>query len=161
MKLEKGNRSAMVKEFPGMKDPKRDRRMIRARLIRDGMSWRQACLRSGYSPSVADRGPRGYIDGGDGHRRPGVAKDFERAAAEVVWKPEQLRKIVTHRLATAVIEGRPSNVAREAELLGKMKEVDLFVRNVDAQVGVFAVLLDPEARPLIDAADAAISCYRD
>jgi hypothetical protein len=63
--------------------------------------------------------------------RPGIMKDFERAAAEAVWKPEQLRKIVTHRLATAVIEGRPSNVAREAELLGKMKEVDHFVRNAD------------------------------
>jgi hypothetical protein len=29
----------------------------------------------------------------------------------------------THRLATAVIEVKPSNVAREAELLGKMKEI--------------------------------------
>jgi hypothetical protein len=107
------------------------------------------------------REPRGYIDGGDGHQRPGVAKDFERAAAEAVWKPDQLRKIVTHRLASAIIEGKPSNVAREAESIGKMKDVDLFVRDTDVQVGVFAALLDPEAGPPIDAADAAISSYRD
>ena len=114
----------MPTKLPGVRAD--DWRMRRARLIRDGMSWRKACLLSGYSQSVADRGPRGYMDGHDGHRRPGIMKDFERAAAEAVWKPEQLRKIVTHRLATAVIEGRPSNVAREAELLGKLKEVDLF-----------------------------------
>jgi hypothetical protein len=110
-----------------------DRRMERARLIRDGMSWRKACLLSGYSQSVADRGPRGYMNGNDGHRRPGIMKDFERAAAEAVWKPEQLKKIVTHRLAISVAEGKPSNVAREAELIGRMKDVDLFVRNADVQ----------------------------
>jgi hypothetical protein len=36
----------MPQEFPGLK-PNDDRRMRRARLIRDGVSWRQACLQSG------------------------------------------------------------------------------------------------------------------
>jgi len=138
--------------------------MRRARLVRDGMSWRQACLQSGYSLSVANKGPRGYMEGGRNEARtlrPGIIKDFERAAADAVWKPHQLKQIVTHRLATAVIEGRPSNVAREAELLGKLREVDLFVRNADVQVGVFAALLDPEAGAAMEVADAAISHYRD
>jgi hypothetical protein len=155
--------STMSKDFPRMK-PNDDRRMRRARLVRDGMSWRAACLKAGYSLSVANKGPRGYMEGGRNEARtlrPGIMKDFERAAAEAVWKSEQLKKIVTPRLATAVIEGRPSDVAREAELIGKMKEVDLFVRNADVQVGVFAALLDPEAGPLIDAVDASISRFRD
>ena len=123
-----------------MKAPKTEtRRMKRARLIRDGMSWRKACLQSGYSLSVANRGPRGYLD-----NKPGVVKDFERAAEDAIWKPQTLKKIVTHRLATAVVEGKPSNVAREAELLGKMKGVDLFVRNTDVQIGIFASLGAPD-----------------
>ena len=61
-------------------------------------------------------GPRGYME-----NKPGVAKDFERAASEAAYRPEFLKKVVTHRLMSSVIEGKPSNVAREAELLGKMK----------------------------------------
>src|SRR5262252_4911706 len=121
-----------------------DRRMKRARLIRDGLSWRQACLQSGYSLATANRGPRGYV-----MNNPGVVKDFERAAAEAVWRPEQLRKIVTHRLAKAVIEGKPSNVAREAELIGRMKDIDLFVRTADVQIGIFAALAEGPPQPPI------------
>jgi hypothetical protein len=50
----------MPKNSPGMK-PNDDRRMRRARLVRDGMSWRAACLKAGYSLSVANKGPRGYM----------------------------------------------------------------------------------------------------
>jgi hypothetical protein len=137
-----------------------DRRMKRARLVRDGLSWRQACLQAGYSLSVANKGPRGY-SGADGHSRPGLLKDFERAAEEAVWKPDQLRKIVTHRLAKAIIEGKPSTVAREAELIGKMKEVDLFVRNAEVQVGIWGILSTPEAGQMLDNMDKILDDYKD
>lgn len=65
--------------------------------------------------------------------------------------------MVTHRLMSSVIDGKPSNVAREAELLGKMKEVDLFVRNADVQLGIFAALIEP---PPLDALEA-IERYKD
>jgi hypothetical protein len=146
---------------PALHDPKLDQRMKQARLIRDGMSWRQACSRSGYSASVADRGPRAYIDGGEGHRKPGVAKDFERAASETVWKPEYLKKIVTHLLATTVLEGKPSNVEREAELIGRMKDVDLIVRNSDIQVGIFGVLTTSEAGQPLNPAGRTIETYNE
>ena len=123
----------MSKKFLGLKTE--DRRMRRARLIRDGMSWRQACLRSGYSFATANRGPRGYLND-----KPGVQKDFARAAEEASYKPEFVKKAVTHRLMTAIIEGRSSEVAREAELLGKFREYDLFVRNRDANLGILMTL---------------------
>lgn len=129
--------------------------MKRARLIRNGMSWRQACLQSGYSLSVANKGPRQYA-GGDGHSRPGLLKDFERAAEEAAYPPEFIKKAVKHRLMQSVIEGKPSNVAREAELLGKLREVDLFVRNSDVQVGIFGLLATPEGGQMLDALEKAI-----
>jgi len=119
--------------------------MRRARLIREGMSWRAACLEAGYSLSVANKGPRGYAHGGRNEmrtRRPGILKDFERAAEETVWKPETLKKIVIHRLATSVVEGRSSDVVREAELLGKLKEHDWFIRSGETNVGIFATLIE-------------------
>lgn len=44
----------------------------------------------------------------------------------------------------SVIEGKPTNVAREAELLGKLRDVDLFVRNSGIQAGIFGVLSTPK-----------------
>lgn len=118
--------------------------MRRARLIRDGMSWRQACIKSGYSLATANRGPRGYME-----NKPGVQKDFARAAEEASYKPEFVKKAVTHRLMTAIIEGKSSEVAREAELLGKFKEHDWFVRNADVNIGVFASLAEDPPDPTI------------
>jgi len=83
-----------------------DRRMKRARLKRDGLSWRQACLQSSYSLATANRGPRGYVV-----NNPGVVRDFERAAAEAVWKPEQLRKINN---TYSQAEGRHAEIAAVA-----------------------------------------------
>jgi hypothetical protein len=158
-----GKTAAMPNEkYPALHDPKADRRMKRARLIRDGMSWRQACLRSGYSPSVADRGPRGYMDGNDGHRRPGIAKDFERAAAEATYKPEFMKAAATHRLMTAILEGRSSDVAREIEVLGKFKEHDWFVNPTSGTtMGVFLTLGDPEGGKMLDEAIAEMKNFRD
>ena len=140
-----------------MKAPKTEnRRMKRARLIRDGMSWRQACLQSGYSLATANRGPKNYVT----NDAPGVVKDFERAAEEKVWKPEIIRKIVTHRLATAVVDGKPSNVAREAELLGKQKDVDMFVRTEGGNTtNILAVLADPDGGGILEKATAALDNY--
>jgi hypothetical protein len=118
------------------------------------MSWRQACLQSGYSLSVANKGPRGY-SGAE------VLKDFERAAEEAAYPPEFIRKAVKHRLMQSVIEGKPSNVAREAELLGKLREVDLFVRNSDIQVGIFGALSTPESSQALDVAVKALDNYRE
>ena len=48
---------------------------------------------------------------------------------------------------TAITNGKSSGVAREAELLGRDKTIDLWVRNSDVQVGIFAGLLAGEALP--------------
>lgn len=115
----------MSKKFLGLKTE--DRRMRRSRLIRDRMSWQQACIKSGYSLATANRGPRGYLE-----NKPGVRKDFARAAEEASYKPEFVKKAVTHRLMKAIIEGRSSDVDREAELLGKFKEHNFFVNPTNA-----------------------------
>jgi len=143
------------KELPAASVEKIDRRMRRARLVRDGASWRSACLQAGYSLSVANKGPRGYAQGSRNENRsrsvlrPGVAKDFERAAAETIYKPEFVKKVVTHRLMRSIIEGRESGCAREAELVGRMKDFDLFVNpNTGTTMGIFLTFGDPEGAAL-------------
>jgi hypothetical protein len=73
--------------------------------------------------SAANRGPKSYFEGS-----PGVRREFARLAEDEPYSPNQTRKIAKNRLTKAVLEGRPSNVAREIELLGRLKEHDWWVR---------------------------------
>jgi hypothetical protein len=160
--------STPKEEVPAPSDPKMDRRMRRARLVRDGLSWRAACLHAGYSLSVANKGARGYAQGSRNENRsrsvlrPGIAKDFERAAAEATYKPEFMKAAATHRLMTAILEGRSSDVAREIEVLGKFKEHDWFVNPTSGTtMGVFLTLGDPEGGKMLDEAIAEMKNFRD
>ena len=49
-------------------------------------------------------------------------KGPERVTEESAWNPERLKKLLMDTLAIAVEEGKPSNVAREAELLGQCRQ---------------------------------------
>jgi hypothetical protein len=57
---------------------------------------------------------------------------------------KSIKSIVTYRLVGDVVAGKDSGVTRQAELLGRLKEVDMFVRSTDIQIGVFASLADNE-----------------
>jgi hypothetical protein len=120
-----------------MEAKQESRSVRRAKFLRDGLSWRQACLRSGYGLSAANRGPKAYFRG-----NPGVQREFVRLAEDEAYSPELAHKIAKNRLIKSVLEGKSSNVAREIELLGKLKEHDWFVRNSDASVGVFVGLME-------------------
>jgi len=98
---------------------KESRSTRRARLIREGKSWRLACLEAGYSLSTANRGPKAFF-----RDSPGARREFIRLAEEEPYNPDLTRKIAKHRLTKAVLEGKSSNVSREVELLGKFKEHD-------------------------------------
>jgi hypothetical protein len=90
-----------------------------------------------------------------------VRREFACLAGEEPFSPDVTRKIAKNRLTKAVLEGKPSNVAREIELLGRLKEHDWWVRASDVQVGIFAHLCNPETHQRIRAQAKAIEEYPD
>jgi hypothetical protein len=109
-------------------------------------------LRSGYGLSAANRGPKSYFDGS-----PGVRRQFARLAEDEPFSPDLTRRIAKNRLTKSVLEGKPSNVAREIELLGRLKEHDWGVRaSADIQVGIFPSFCGPE-----DDAVKSLDAYRE
>jgi len=139
-----------------MKVDRQSRSLKRAKLLKEGKSWRQACLLAGYSVSAANRGPKSYFAGS-----PGVQREFMRLVEDEPYSPDVTRKIAKNRLTKAVLEGKPTNVAREIELLGRLREHDWWVRASDVQVGIFAQLCDPETHQRIRAQAKAIDDYAD
>lgn len=128
----------------------------RARLLREGNSWRQSCLMSGYSKSAANRGPRAYF-----RQNPNVRREFVRLAEDDPYSPAVARKIVKNRLIESVLEGKPSNISREIELLGKFREHDWWVHGPDVQVGIFQELASHEGGQMLAAMVKKADEYKD
>lgn len=106
----------------------------------NGKSFRQAAKDAGFSQGVADTGQKQYRK-----NCRGMNQAFLEAAIESNWMPATKKAIATHRLVqTALDDHNPRNV-QAAELIGRMKDVDMFARTGDAQVGVFAAIFEQGA----------------
>jgi len=77
---------------------------------------------------------------------------FERAS-HANLRPEQLKMLALHRLASEIANPKRTDGVKPIEVLGKMKEFDWFVRNGEAPMGVFVALA--EQPPPSDALQAA------
>ena len=88
----------------------------------------------------------------------GHSKDC--SPANLSHEPHQLKSAVKQRLIKNIEEGRDEGV-RSAQLLGKFKEHDWWVRASDTQVGIFAQLCDPEMGKFLAEAEKTMAAYRD
>jgi hypothetical protein len=106
-------------------------------VLQQGKPFMDSALNAGYSKHVAARGGKSLI-----RQSKGWNAAFIRAAQEIKLDGQMLKNIITYRLVSDVTQGKDSGVTRQAELIGRLKEVDAFVRNTDIQIGVFASLAD-------------------
>jgi len=67
-------------------------------------------------------------------------KAAEASARSAAWQPETVKTVIRERLLSDITKGKSSGVAREAELLGRDKTVDMWVRPADVQIGIFNAL---------------------
>lgn len=102
----------------------------------EGKSFRAAMLESGYSPSIAAQGPKYNL-----RRNVSLRRAFE-AASHNHLRPEQLKMLAVHRLASEIANPKRTDGVKPIEVLGKMKDFDWFVRNADLQIGIFASLAE-------------------
>lgn len=116
-------------------------RVIRA--YQNGTSWHRACLESGFT-SYAKLGP-------SASRR--QCKAFDQAFRQILHGPvkaEEVKMLVRGRLLENLRQGEDRAV-RSAELLGRDKSVDMWVRPADVQIGIFQGIPTPEGAALLDA----------
>jgi hypothetical protein len=137
-----------TKRFKGPTD---QQRKLAEGVIKYGNTFKNAALAAGYSPKVAKLGAA-YM------RRHSVGVDvaFIEQAKQLTWEPEEVKAIIRSRLLADITSGKSSGLGRECELLGKDKDVDMFVRNADMQVGIFANLLEPRNAEMIENLAATI-----
>lgn len=101
-------------------------------VVLHGRSFRSAAVMLGYSQAYADNGPKSMRS-----KVPSLNRAFNKAEQLVEWQPDVLKRAAVNRIATTCLDDRNSDNLRAAELIGKFKSVDLFVRNGEAQVGIF------------------------
>lgn len=120
-----------------MIEPNDKQLKVAREVIKEGKGFMDSALRAGYSRHTAARGGKSLI-----RQSPGWNQAFIRAAQEIKLDGQMLKNIITYRLVSDVTLGKDSGVTRQAELIGRLKEVDAFVRSTDIQIGVFASLAD-------------------
>lgn len=126
-------------------------KLARGRVL-DGKSFREAATDAGYSMNTANRGEKAMR-----RQTRSIEVAFRTAAQEAEYEGKVLKSMIVHRLVTDVCSGRDSGVTRQAELIGRLKEVDAFVRNTDVQIGIFAGLADdPRAAESVEALSAEL-----
>lgn len=101
-------------------------------VVLEGRSFRSAMTDAGLSQSYADMGPSMVRS-----RVPSIDAAFKKAEAMLEWRPDRLKQLAVNRIATTCADDRNTDNLKAAELIGKFKTVDLFVRNGEAQVGIF------------------------
>jgi hypothetical protein len=120
-----------------MRNPTAKQKRLAEKVLLEGKSFRQSALESGYSETVANKGPNIYSAD-----KPGLQAAFILAAQKADINADTVKQVSKYRLFDDVVKARDSGVTRQIELLGRMKEHDWFVRSTDVQIGVFASLAD-------------------
>lgn len=96
----------------------------------------QAAISAGYSKSTASLGPsalRVQIKGLD--------KAFRSLERRILSrKPDELKQAAIDRIVKTCEDDDNRDNLKAAELIGRFKSVDLFVRNTETQIGIFAAL---------------------
>lgn len=115
-------------------------------VVREGKAFRESALAAGYSLTVAESGLKRLME------RTKPVADAIRRESERLLTLDKLKPLAVARLYSEITNPRSSNGIKAIELAGRFKETDWWVRNVDVQVGVMAVLGDNA--PLAAGADA-------
>ena len=103
-----------------------------------GQSKRQICKELGIARNTVDTILK--TTDIDATLQAEAMKVAAQAHAQAVWQPEQVKSVIRNRLLGDIVKGKSSGVAREAELLGRDKTVDMWVRPADVQIGIFNAL---------------------
>lgn len=124
------NHPVISKRFKGS-TPKQEK--LADLVVKQGKPMKEAVLDAGYSPSLAKLGISQL-------RRQSVGIDmaFVEAAKGIKWDAEEAKACIRARLLSDLTRGKSSGLERVAELLGRDKSIDLFVRSGDIQIGIFA-----------------------
>jgi len=117
----------------------------------ESKSFQEAMLGAGYAQSVAKQGPKMML-----RHSVGLRAAFERASKQHL-RPEQLKAIALHRLASEIANPKLTDGVKPIEVLGKMKEFDWFMRSGETNMGIFLALAEEPP----DDAVAATEGYRD
>ncbi len=143
--LDRCDRLKSVSKAP---QPSEKHMEVARRVVQQGESFRSAAVAVGFSEAYANQGPKGISK-----RAPALGIAFNKAQLEVVWTPEDRKRLAVHRIVKTCADDKNSDNLRAAELIGRMKDVDLFVRNGEAQVGVFFGMIEGNIDALAEPID--------
>ena len=128
-----------------------DHDLLARLVIREGRKFKEAAVLAGYAPTVAQNGLKALCA-----QSSLVSQAIDRETNACILGFEKHKPLAVRRLLAEITDlKRPAGI-KAIEVLGRFKEADWFVRNVDVQIGIFNALGEPS-----DPASDALSSYQD
>jgi len=125
-----------------------DHELLARLVIREGRKFREAAVLAGYAPTVAQNGLKALCA-----QSSLVSQAIEKETNACMMGFEKHKPLAVRRLLAEITDLRRPAGIKAIEVLGRFKEADWFVRNVDVQIGIFNSLGEP-SDPASDALDA-------
>ena len=114
---------------------KKDNALLAKLVLRDGKPFHWSALQAGYSTSAARRGLKWTLE-----HSPQFAAAYKQESSLSLITAERLKPLVMRALHDELSNPRSSQRMKAVELTGRLKELDMWVRNIDTAVGVFVAL---------------------
>lgn len=109
----------------------KDYALLARLVVREGKPFYSSAMEAGYSESIAARGLKALMV----QSKPltdAIRKESDAFHVAV----DKLRPLAINRLYFELVDPTSSNGMKAVELAGRLKELDLFVRNSETNIGV-------------------------
>jgi len=131
--------------------PKNPELLVRM-VMREGKTFQESALAAGYGQSTSKKGLN-YL----ARVSSAVSEAIERESAQLsasLANSDRLKPMAVKRLLAEITDLRRPAGIKAIELLGRFKETDWWIRNVDVQIGIFQSLAETS-----DPASNALDSY--
>jgi len=132
----------------------RDAHLLCTLILKDGKPFYGSALQAGYPRSIARKGLK-YLLGSNAE----FASIYKHESSRLLLNAEKLRPLALKALYDELSNPRSSQRMKAVELTGRLKELDMWVRNIDTAVGVFVAL--GERKEAITQQAEVIDAYQD
>jgi len=139
-KASRDSASTSPSPLPTPKTP--DYALLARLVIREGKQFYASALTAGYSESVARRGMRACME----DSKP-MTEAVKRESESFPIKVDSLRPMALKRLYFELLDPMSSNGMKAVELTGRLKELDMFVRNSETNIGILIGMHDTPSTP--------------
>jgi hypothetical protein len=129
--------NALASLPPSSDEKPKDYALLARLVVREGKPFYSSAMEAGYSESIAARGLKAMM----AQSKP-LTDAIRRESDAFHVSVDKLRPLAINRLYFELVDPNSSNGMKAVELTGRLKELDMFVRTSETNMGILINMSD-------------------